>query len=130
MKHLGWRHLIVWLLLLAVPLRAAAAVTMVGCQNHHDMVAVAAFERVQTESSHPCAHAAVDQSENDVSTGAGEPVLKCTSCAPCCMSAIVAGLEQVESPSPTARAMFGAAMPTYRSADVPGLDRPPNLIVA
>jgi hypothetical protein len=129
MKHLGWRHLIVWLLLLAVPLRAAAAVTMVGCQSHHDMVAAATSERAQTESSHPCAHAAVDQSESDTSTGVGEPgVFKCTSCAPCCMSVMVAGIEQVESPSPTARVTFDAAIPAYRSADVPGLDRPPNLI--
>lgn len=87
-----FRHLLVWLLLLALPLQGYAAATMLNCSAGHDQVPVVLLSTAvvaavdQPDPAHHSEVAAPTASAGH-HHGAGTSKFKCSACAACCAGA-------------------------------------------
>ena len=143
------RTLLIWLLVLAVPSQAAAAVTMAFCgPNHHSAGAVAQMQPAgpaghahhdgtsATEHEHPQTAAAANEDSSASAVSAASAKFadatkhKCSACASCCsVGAILSSVLAVAAPvlTPT---VFSAVEPSVDRLAADGPDRPPRIVLA
>ena len=147
---MGWyvRTLLILLLVLAVPVQAAAAVTMSLCSpNHHrggpvEQRAVAEHAHHGSAALTPHGHESVEaQPDGDEATSAPASTValakliqsdehKCSACASCCSGgAILSTMLTVPAPEigPT---VFIADVPRVDVFAASGPDRPPRIFLA
>lgn len=142
--------LLVWLLVLAVPTQAAAAVTMAFCgPNHHDRGAAALVQQATTaehahygvvapDHDHDHGQAATQPDEGSAAlSDVPSPVKstdtnshKCSACASCCSAAAIFNtVPAVPAPvvGSTAFRAFKQSVAPFAAA---GPDRPPRIVLA
>lgn len=142
------RTLLIWLLVLALPAQAVAAVSMVHCdRNHHDAEDTsfvrlnARSEHHQSEAKSPSAQnrlaAAVPGKQEVVSSsavGAPKPFHvgkeKCSACASCCSAAAIICASVVVPAIDVTGAAFAADLPVVDSFRADGPERPPKSLLA
>lgn len=129
-----WRHLLLVLLAVALPVQAFAAAGAVHCARMHERMHAAAA--ASAHDHHAMAHSHHEMSADDAST-TGEPdeasplhAFKCSACAACC---VAVGLPAA---TPTLPAAPAAAHPPVLPAIAiaafvtGGLERPPRTDLA
>ena len=151
MNRSGWRLLMTCLLLIALPLKGFAAVSMLACgPDHHRIVGVVAQVTESGSGSHDHGsglthHHSTSPSDVPVNARSGvahdnasamgqtshaNTLFKCSSCAPCCAGVALTSDAAVQVAVPVSSADFPVARPVLPSAPVGRLDRPPKTILA
>jgi len=149
MDRATWRILLTCLLLIALPIKGIAATSMLACgPNHHHLYGAAAHEgealshdhgngvlhehpATQPLASDPGQSGVV--SDDAVAAERSAPLsasFKCSTCAPCCASAMLTNDVSMQIPGAVGSSEFPAFKIVYRSAPVGRLDRPPRPILA
>lgn len=118
------RTLLVWLLVLAVPAQAVAAVTMVSCgQAHHAAATTAAHAHHDTQVD--ADHSAVDEAAAPTQ-GTHAKVKTCSACAACCSMGALPSTVLALPAADIAPAVFSVVVPGVVRFVVDGPDRPPR----
>ena len=142
---LSIRTLLIWLLVLALPVQGATAVTMASCGPNHASSATAASLVLAASSSHShdgdmaqAAHghdgagveAATALDTSAPATGGHADAHKCSACASCCSSsAMLASALQMPFTDIAATA-FATVVVSVDAFAVGGPDRPPRPVLA
>ena len=142
-------RVLVWLLVLAVPAQAIAAVTMAFCGPNHHTGGVATLGQ-QTAQAAQAHHGSVEvglhahpdsatgsDAQTSASAEATAPAQpsdasgqKCSACASCCFAgAIFNTLLAVPAPV-AAPTVFDAVVPSVEFVAADGPDRPPRIVLA
>ena len=137
----GFKFLMIWCLLVAVPMQGYAAAIMLNCgsTHHHEMLALYAPAHERDAATHENGgqshHAATQVADADAVSHDGHPgkhgKTSCSACAACCVAAAVipSGLSWT-SPYSCSESPFAVLAVSFSGHIPAGLERPPRFLLA